>query len=139
MNFIDSSIFVSLFDETDPARQGRARAIVRSALQESWTVSYQVVQETLDVLTRKIPTPLTSDQARRFLDAVLLPLWSVAPSEELYRRALDIQSRYQYGFHDALIIAAALEAGCVGLLSEDLSHGQTIEGLTDRESLSGTV
>ena len=80
MNFIDSSIFVSLFDETDPARQGRARAIVRSALQESWTVSYQVVQETLDVLTRKIPTPLTSDQARRFLDAVLLPLWSVAPS-----------------------------------------------------------
>ena len=130
MNFIDSSIFVSLFDETDPARQGRARAIVRSALQESWTVSYQVVQETLDVLTRKIPAPLTADQARRFLDAVLFPLWSVAPSEELYRRALDIQSRYQYGFHDALIIAAALEAGCAGLLSEDLSHGQTIEGLT---------
>ena len=130
MNFVDSSVFVSLFDETDPARQGRARAIVRSALQESWTVSHQVVAETLDILTRKTPEPMTAEQTRRFLDEVLLPLCSVAPSQELYRRALDIQSRYRYGFHDALNIAEALEAGCVGLLTERLSHGQNIEGLT---------
>ena len=130
MNFVDSSVFVALFDESDPARQGRARAIVRSALQESWTISHQVVAETLDALTRKVPAPLTEDQAQRFLDDVLLPLCSVAPSQELYRRALDIQSRYRYRFHDSLNIAAALEAGCVGLLSESLSHGQTIEGLT---------
>ena len=130
MNFVDSSVFVSLFDESDPARQGRARAIVRSALQESWTISHQVVAETLDILTRKTPDPMTAEQTRRFLDEVLLPLCSVAPSHELYRRALDIQSRYRYGFHDALNIAAALEAGCVGLLTERLSHGQNIEGLT---------
>jgi predicted nucleic acid-binding protein len=29
-----------------------------------------------------------------------------------------------------LIIAAALEAGCLTLYSEDLQHGQQIEGLT---------
>ena len=130
MNFVDSSVFVSLFDQTDPARQGRARAIVRSALQESWTISHLVVAETLDILTRRTPEPMTDEQARRFLDDVLLPLCSVAPSRELYRRALDIQSCYRYGFHDALNIAAALEAGCVGLLTERLGHGQTIEGLT---------
>lgn len=130
MNFVDSSVFVSLFDESDPARQGRARAIVRSALQESWTISHQVVAETLDILTRRTPEPMTAEQTRRFLDEVLLPLCSVAPSQELYRRALDIQSRYRYGFHDALNIAAALEEGCVGLLTERLSHGQNIEGLT---------
>ena len=61
---------------------------------------------------------------------MLLPLWSVAPSAELYRRGLEIQSRYQYGFYDALIIAAALEASCTRLLSEDLQHGQKIENLT---------
>ena len=130
MNFVDSSVFVALFDESDPARQGRARAIVRSALQERWTISHQVVAETLDALTGKVPVPMTAEQARRFLDEVLLPLCSVTPSQELYHRALDIQSRYRYGFHDALNIAAALEAGCAGLLSESLSHGQTIEGLT---------
>ena len=126
MNFVDSSVFVALFDETDPARRGRARAIVRSALQESWTISHQVVAETLDIVTHKTPEPMTAEQARRFLDDVLLPLCSVAPSQELYQRALDIQSRYRYGFHDALNIAAALEAGCVGLLRlKGLSHGQS--------------
>ena len=87
-------------------------------------------QETLNVITRKLDPPVTADHARRFLNAVLLPLWSVAPSAELYRRGLEIQSRYQYGFYDALIIAAALEASCTGLLSEDMQHGQRIEHLT---------
>ena len=32
--------------------------------------------------------------------------------------------------YDALIVAAALEAGCTRLYSEDLQHGQQIEGLT---------
>jgi predicted nucleic acid-binding protein len=48
----------------------------------------------------------------------------------LYQRALDIQARYHFGFYDALIIAAALEAGCTRLYSEDLQHGQRIERLT---------
>jgi predicted nucleic acid-binding protein len=48
----------------------------------------------------------------------------------LYQRALDIQARYHYGFYGALIIAAALEAGCTRLYSEDLQHGQLIERLT---------
>ena len=51
------------------------------------------------------------------------------PSQGLYHRALDIQARYRYGFYDALIIAAALDAGCTRLYSEDLQHGQRIDGL----------
>ncbi|MDE0026932.1 MAG: PIN domain-containing protein [Spirochaetaceae bacterium] len=130
MSFVDSNVFVYLFDEGDPAKRRRAREIVRLSLSQSWVVSYQVVQETLNVITRKLKTPVTADHARRFLHAVLLPLWSVAPSAELYRRGLEIQSRYQYGFYDALIIAAALEASCTRLLSEALQHGQRIDTLT---------
>ncbi len=130
MSFIDTNVFVYLFDETDRLKRNRAREIVRLALNGSWAISFQVVQETLNVITRKIPTPVTADHAGRFLNTVLLPLWSITPSVELYRRGLDIQSRYQYGFYDALIIAAALEAGCTRLLSEDLQHGQKIESLT---------
>lgn len=40
-----------------------------------------------------------------------------------------IRSRYHYGFYDSLIVAAALEAGCARLSTEDLQHGQKIEGL----------
>ena len=52
------------------------------------------------------------------------------PTRALYQRALDLQTRYQFRFYDALIVAAALAAGCTRLYSEDLQHGQRIEGLT---------
>jgi len=61
---------------------------------------------------------------------VLLPLWRIMPSQALYQSALDLHARYQFSFYDSLIIAAALAAGCTRLYSEDLQHGQRIEGLT---------
>jgi predicted nucleic acid-binding protein len=80
-------------------------------------ISYQVVQEALNVLTRKLATPVAPDDGRRFLDRVLAPLWRVMPSLALYHRGLDIQARYRYSLYDALIIAAALDAGCARLYS----------------------
>lgn len=38
--------------------------------------------------------------------------------------------RWQFGFYDSLIVAAALTAGCTRLLTDDLPHGQRIEQLT---------
>jgi predicted nucleic acid-binding protein len=96
----------------------------------SASISFQVVQETLNVVTRKLPTPMTAEDAGRFLEQVLAPLWRGSPSLALYRRALDLQARYRYSFYDSLIVAAALDAGCSRLYSEDLHDGQRIEGLT---------
>ena len=83
------------------------------------TISFQVVQETLNVLTRKLPTPMTAEGAKHFLEWVLAPLWRVSPSSALYHHALDIQDRYRYGFYDSLIVAAALDAGCTRLTIEN--------------------
>lgn len=129
--FIDSNVFVYLFDETDERKRGTAERIVESALQTNGaSISFQVVHETLNVITRKLPTPMTTEGAKRFMERVLAPLWRVSPSSALYNRALDIQDRYRYGFYDSLIVAAALDAGCSRLYSEDLHDGQRIEGLT---------
>lgn len=43
--------------------------------------------------------------------------------------ALDLKSRYGFSYWDAAIIATALAQGCGLLYSEDLSHGQIVEGL----------
>jgi predicted nucleic acid-binding protein len=130
-DFIDSNVFVYLFDETDERKREVASKIVESALQaHSASISFQVVQETLNVLTRKVPTPMTTEDAGRFLERVLEPLWRISPSLALYRRALDLQPRFRYSFYDSLIIASALDAGCTRLYSEDLQDGQRIEGLT---------
>lgn len=42
--------------------------------------------------------------------------------------ALDIRERYGFSWYDSLIVAAALEAGCDTLYSEDMRNGQEIEG-----------
>ena len=129
-DFLDSNIFVYLFDETDERKRDIAGEIVESGLQNnSVIISFQVVQETLNVVTRKLATPMTAEGAKSFMEDVLAPLWRVSPSLALYNRALDVQARYRYSFYDSLIIAAALDAGCDRLYSEDLQGGQRIEGL----------
>lgn len=128
--FIDSNVFVYLLARSEPEKRATARDLVERGIDGGAVISFQVVQETLSVMTRKLASDVTAADARAFLQDVLLPLWKVMPSEDLYRRALDIQERYRYGFYDALIIAAALSAGCRTLYSEDLQHGQRIERLT---------
>ena len=129
-DFIDTNVFVYLFDESAPAKRDVAKQVIQGGLTSGGAISYQVVQETLNVITRKLPTPTTARDADEFLRSVLLPLWRVMPTERLFRRGLDLQDRYRLSFYDSLIVAAALEAGCSRLLSEDLQHGQRIESLT---------
>jgi predicted nucleic acid-binding protein len=130
VEFLDSNVFVYLFDATDDRKRGIARDLIDAALQDdSACISHQVVQETLNVVTRKFARPLTAEAADRFMQHSLLPLWRVMPSAALYARGLQLQQRWRLSFYDALIVAAALEAGCTRLLSEDLQHGQRIEGL----------
>lgn len=123
-DFIDSNVFVYLFDETNPEKRRAAEMLVQRALETGASISFQVVQETLNTLTRKLGA--SQDDARRFMDAMLIPLWRIMPSHALYARALELQGRYRFSFYDALIIAAALKGGCTKLYSEDLQHGQRI-------------
>src|SRR3712207_7599445 len=76
--FLDSNVFVYLFDDADKRKRGIADGIVESALEESGaSISFQVVQETLNVLTRKLPEPMTAEDAGLFLARVLAPLWRI--------------------------------------------------------------
>jgi predicted nucleic acid-binding protein len=131
VNFFDTNVLIYLFDEEDQRKSDIARDQVSRALRTGESIiSFQVVQETLNVITKKLLVPATPEQANTFLSRTLIPLWKVNPNREFYRRGLSIQSRYQYSFYDSLIIAAALEAGCKILYSEDMQHGQQVELLT---------
>lgn len=130
VDFLDSNVLVYLIDETDAAKHAVARDLVEEALIDgTGVISFQVVQETLNVLTRKLKVIARAEDASTFMQHTLVPLWRVQPSPALYASALDIQQRQRFGFYDSLVIAAALQAGCRRLLSEDLQHGQRIGGL----------
>ena len=127
--FLDSNVLIYVFDETDYDKRARAEELIQSAVREGiGCISYQVVQETVNVITRKLSA--TAAQAHQFLEDVLIALWFVNPTGRLYRSGLDIMRRYRFSFYDSLIVAAALEAGCKTLYSEDFQNGQRIEKLT---------
>jgi predicted nucleic acid-binding protein len=130
-DFIDSNVFIYQLDGSDPRKQAIADTLVRRALADgSGCISHQVVQECLNTALRKAAVRLQPAEARPWLDVVLLPLMKVGPTPALYQRALGVQARWGFGFYDSLIVAAALQAGCTRLLTEDLQHSQQIETLT---------
>ena len=128
--FLDTNILVYTFDTSSRSKQDKARQLVETALEHrTGVISYQVVQEFLNVATRKFERPLTPRLAQRYLDTVLDPLCRVYPNTGLYRKAIDLQERWHYAFYDCLIIASAIAGGCQTLYSEDLHEGQAIESL----------
>lgn len=130
-DFIDTNVFVYQLDTTDPRKHTIADALVRESLRTGGgCISTQVAQECLNVITSKARVPLDAAQAQAYLDAVLVPLIQVGTSPDLLRRALDLRTRWQFSFHDALVMAGALTAGCSRLLTEDPQHGQRVEQLT---------
>jgi len=129
--FLDTNILVYTFDPDSPGNRKIALDLVQLALATGQgVISYQVIQEFLNVATRKFTRPLSYSDCRTYLYRVLTPLCAVFPSFDFYDRGLNIADRYGYGLYDSLIISAALTGGCGTLFSEDLQHGQKIRELT---------
>jgi len=128
--FIDTNVLIYQLDTRDSRKHAIAERVVTEALaNDSACISFQVVQECLNTMLRKAEITIGTEGARAYLDTVLAPLLRVPASLALYQRALALQERWRFSFYDGLIVAAALEAGCKRLLTEDLQHGQRIERL----------
>jgi predicted nucleic acid-binding protein len=92
-------------------------------------ISVQVLNEFAAVARRKLN--LSWEETREALWAVRDLCESPIPvSIETHEAALEISARYGYHIYDALILAAALEANCDILFTEDMQNGQSIGPLT---------
>jgi predicted nucleic acid-binding protein len=128
--FLDTNIFAYAFDMKAPAKARRAGQLIRKAADSGeGVVSYQVVQEFFNLAFRRFSHPMSVAEAEQFLITVFRPLLAVHSSSALYVEALRITGKYRLSWYDCLIVAAALQSQCSVLYSEDLQHGQKIEGL----------
>lgn len=124
--FFDTNILVYTFDAEAPEKRDWARAIVREALETgTGAISWQVTQEFLNVALHKFKNPMTLGESTDYLEQVLVPLWKIYPSSELFHDALQIQRQTQYRFYDSLIVASAVQSGAAILYSEDLQAERT--------------
>jgi predicted nucleic acid-binding protein len=125
--FLDTNIIVYTFDPSQPQKQKISRDLMKVALDKgAGSISYQVIQEFLNVSTWKFENPLSYQDSQIFLSSVLEPICDVYASIDLFHRALELSEQWKYSFYDSLIIAAALQNNCSILYSEDLKDGQII-------------
>jgi len=120
--FLDTNILIYSFDRDEPNKYALARDLLFDSSSE-FVISYQVVQELINVLIKK----KTKDSViKLLLEEVIFPMWEINPTQEIYLKALDIRSRWLLSHYDSLIVAAALEAKCPIIYSEDMQHGLKI-------------
>jgi predicted nucleic acid-binding protein len=71
----DTNIFIYYFESAANPKQATAAALIEAALERrDAIISFQVVQETLNVLTTAARRPATASDAGEFLERVLLPV-----------------------------------------------------------------
>jgi len=118
--FIDTNVLLYLIS-ADAAKASRVEPLLAGRI----IVSVQVLNEFANVARRKHALPwsaLTEVLTDILYFAEVRPL-----TLETHLRGRAMAERYGFGIYDALIVAAAIEAGCDTLLSEDLQHGQVLE------------
>jgi predicted nucleic acid-binding protein len=128
--FLDTNVFVYVFDATAPAKARKAARLVREAVDTGkGVVSYQVAQEFFNVALRRFAQPMNAAEAEQYLITVFRPLLSIHSSPALYVEALRIAGKHRLVWYDSIIVASALEGHCDTLYSEDFQQGREIEGL----------
>lgn len=128
--FLDTNIFVYSLDIAAPAKAGRAAELIREGIEtRNGIVSYQVVQEFFSVALKRFVRPMSPFAAEEFLSTVFRPLLAVHSSPSLFVSALQLHQQHRLSWYDSLIVAAAQEAQCELLYSEDLQRGRQLQGL----------
>lgn len=126
-SFLDTNVLIYTDDRSNPDKQGIALDLVdRAFAQRSGVVSTQVLQEYFAAVTRKLG--VDAALARRKVE-LFAKLDTVQINVELVLTGIDLHRLHGISFWDALIVRAALAAGCTVLLSEDMQAGQRIAGL----------
>lgn len=119
--FVDTNIVIYSLSQ-DEHKQSKALAI----LAKRPVMSVQVLSETANIMRRKLgfdTKAIRTVIARISQECSLLYPISLNTLND----AFDIAERYGFSHYDSLIIAAALQADCTTLYSEDMQHGQVIE------------
>jgi predicted nucleic acid-binding protein len=124
--FLDTNILVYAFTTADPRS-----TIAVKLLGDGGIISIQVFNEFVNVLRRKLRFAWREvENALRALRTLLDP--PIPLTLDLHEAAIGLARQHRLAFYDALIVAAATQANCAVLFSEDMQNGRRMGGLTIR-------
>ncbi len=119
--FLDSNVIIYAYGPDN-----RKKTIAKSLLRANPVISIQVINEVINVCTRKLK--LSNQDVQELFDLLQRTCEIKSLECSTIDRALKIADTYKYSYFDSLILASALEHHCRRVCSEDLQHGQVIEG-----------
>lgn len=134
--FVDTNIFLYAYDNSDPVKQKKAAALIKSLWDNRCgCISIQVLQELYVNLTGKIPYPISSIEAKQIIMDLKSWMHHVPDSKSL-EKAIDIECRFGLSFWDAMILCSAQQMQCSILWTEDLNAGQNYDGVLVKDPFS---
>lgn len=119
--FLDSNIILYSVSN-DPKKK-----YALSLMQSGSYISTQVLTECANVCLKKLKFP--EEKTTEIIMRLEGRMTTISVSPEMIVKAIAVSARYRFHFYDSLIIAAAILSGCDTLYSEDMHHGQVIEGV----------
>ncbi len=119
--FFDTNVLLYLLSE-DARKANRAEAIVVNG----GIISVQVLNEFASVASRKLK--MSYAEIHDVLRTIRAVCQVKSITVETHELGLNIAERFGFSFYDSLIISSALQSGCTILYSEDMQHGQKIDG-----------
>lgn len=126
--FLDTNVLVYAVDVADERRRGIAREVLARGADRGLVVSTQVLSEFL-VAVRRLAVPVAPERALALVDGLVRGVEVHVPSVADVVAAAELAARDGIHHYDALIVRAALSAGCDVLLTEDLQHGRDFGGV----------
>ena len=118
--FVDTNVLLYLLS-SDAVKADRAEALLGAGC----IISVQVLNEFANVARRKLRMPW--DQIDDVLGIVRALCFVEPLTLDTHDLGRTVAERYELSFYDALIVAAALHAGCTTLFSEDMQDGMRVE------------
>lgn len=127
---IDTNILVYAYDLSEPEKQQKAlKAIDRLVALNNGVISSQVLSEFFVTATKKIPEPLTLEEAEQRV-VRFCQIWPVLHlNEMIVLEAIRGIKSHKFSYWDALIWATARLNQVGAVLSEDFSNDSYIEGV----------
>lgn len=117
----DTNILLYSLDESFPDKQ----AVAERLLGRGPVISSQNLSEFINVLTKR--WKYSKQKAMQATNSLLATCRYVPTERGTIQHAFDLVRRYDFQLFDSLIVAAALEAGCSKLFTEDMQHGLLVE------------
>lgn len=118
---VDTNVLLYSLDESYPGKQ----TISERLLGRRPVISTQNLSELLNVLTKR--WKYSKQKAIQTTNTLLATCRYIPTERGTIQHAFDLVHHYDFQLFDSLVVAAALEAGCTRLYSEDMQHGLLVE------------